>query len=326
MRFWFEKLSRLLGVSKRGRAMPLKPVHAMPRPVATKPPAPKTRFDLVAVDIDGTLLCSERTLTPHVIEAVRAAADQGVHIVLSSARPPLNAQHVLQQLGLDTHMICFNGTLICRGSDLKIIQHWSIDSALALEAAHLVRQIYPKAQIRADVIDKWYTDRFQSKNAQGQPARNRPAMVDRLEHILVEPVTRLTFLGHSRAMREARKALAEHFGGLLKFEATDDRIIQLSNPKADKGVALERVCAMYGVERSRVMAIGDAPNDLPMLEWAGCAVAVANSYAEVLTAADIEVASNNRHGVAEAIRKYVLSKGPTPRKKNAGRPDTRHAA
>ncbi len=265
-------------------------------------------YDLVAIDIDGTLVRSDRTLTPQVIHAVRRATDAGVRVLLSTARPPVNAMEIQQQLGLETRMICYNGALICDGKNMDIVKHCAIDPRMALEITRLCRSITDSVQIRIDVLDKWYTDRAQPNTSN---TANAPSRVDCLEHLMIEPVTRLMFLGKQEHMQEARLQIQDRFGEHVFQQSSDDRVVQLTRIGADKGVALKEVCSHYGVHRSRVMAIGDAPNDLPMLEWAGCAVAVANSYNEVLQQADHEVASNNRHGVAEAIHRYVLNE-PVP--------------
>jgi len=74
----------------------------------------------------------------------------------------------------------------------------------------------------------------------------------------------------------------------------------------NKATALAKVAGYYGIAQDRVMAIGDAPNDVPMLKWSGLGIAVANGWEDVRRAADFVVASNDDDGVAEAIRKHLL--------------------
>jgi len=303
---FFVKLMRLLRPGGRPSA-------------GAAPPPPRNHYDLIAVDVDGTLLRSDRTLTEPVIEAVHRARDRGVHVVLSTARPPLNAQHVLRELGLETQMICFNGAVVCDGADLSVLYHQSMPAELCLHVAKIARKIDGEIQVRADVVDKWYTDRFNPKK-QPSEARNRPARVGTFEQIFTEPVTRLTMLGRKQSMARLKKEISARYAKYVTTHHTDERILQLSRKGVDKAAALEAVCEHYGVEQSRVMAIGDAPNDLPMMYWAGCAVAVANSYTEVLEMAHHQVASNNKHGVAEAIVKYVLGdRRPSPGQSKAKR-------
>ena len=72
-----------------------------------------------------------------------------------------------------------------------------------------------------------------------------------------------------------------------------------------KATALERLCDDLGVESGAVVAFGDMPNDLPMLAWAGHAVAVANAHPEVLAAADEVTASNADDGVARVLERLA---------------------
>ena len=258
---------------------------------------------MIAIDIDGTLVNSQRQLTRPVVEAVRDARDAGVHVVLATARPPVNAQEVLKGLGLETLMICYNGAWVGNGEDLKTIHHWPMPVELALKSVLLARKINPQVQVRIDVADKWYTDQHQGK-ASGPKA---PAKVGKVTELITEPVSRLTFLGERTLMSKTRQLLKQNFGSQIGIQHTDERFIQIMLKGVDKSSGVKKVAEHYGVRREQVMSIGDAPNDLPMMIWSGCAVAVANSYSEVVEVSDHQVASNNKHGVAEAIRKYVLA-------------------
>jgi len=307
-------LRSVLGMGGKQPARPSQPSPPRsapaPIPVSRGQQRPAANYGLIAIDIDGTLLMSNKSLAEPVIKAVRRADASGVKVVLSSARPPVNAQRVLNKLGLDTRMICYNGALVCEGETLEVAHHASLDPALALEAAQMARHISPNVQVRVDIVDRWYTDK-DAKHAAGTPKHNLPTKVDRLENILVEPVTRLTFLAKSQSISKIRHQIGLKFGDRIGIQRTENRLLQLLSPGIDKAGALATVAGHYGVSQDRVMAIGDGPNDLEMMEWAGCSVAVANGYPEILEAAHHRVASNDRGGVAEAILKYVLNGPPT---------------
>jgi hydroxymethylpyrimidine pyrophosphatase-like HAD family hydrolase len=81
--------------------------------------------------------------------------------------------------------------------------------------------------------------------------------------------------------------------------------VEISAAGVSKAAALAELCAELGVEADEVVAFGDYPNDLPMLEWAGHAVAVANAHPDVLAAADEITASNEEDGVALVLERLA---------------------
>ena len=83
-------------------------------------------------------------------------------------------------------------------------------------------------------------------------------------------------------------------------------MLQLMSPRTSKALALAHVAKLLGIEAAEVMAIGDAPNDVDMLKWAGLAVAPENGWETVRKMADVVVASNDADGVAEALKRFVL--------------------
>jgi hydroxymethylpyrimidine pyrophosphatase-like HAD family hydrolase len=89
------------------------------------------------------------------------------------------------------------------------------------------------------------------------------------------------------------------------------RLVELSAAGVTKAFALERLCHRLGIAADEVVAVGDMPNDLAMLDWAGTAVAVANAAPEVLEAADEVTAANTDDGVALLLERILQANGGT---------------
>ena len=260
--------------------------------------SPFARIDLIALDIDGVLLQPNNLLNDQVATAVQEAMAQGVRIVPVTARPPFDVYSIYQQLGLSGHMINFNGSLICEPSK-SVLYHLPIPLETAQQIIELTRKISAQAQLRIDVVDRWYTDRTQSTKA--NPRLQPPSKVGPIAEILKKPPTRLTFLAPAYEIASARKEIASRFGHQVSMPFVDERVLQVSHVNTEKAIALQRLGQRH------VMAIGDAPNDIEMLRWAGCGVAAGNVWAGASDVADVMVSSDIERGVREAIRKYVLS-------------------
>ncbi len=123
---------------------------------------------------------------------------------------------------------------------------------------------------------------------------------------MMRPVTKIFMTGKTAVLSEIQFALQSRLAGQVGFAISHLRLLQIVRAGVDKAPCLAKIAEHYGVPRQRVMAIGDAPNDLGMLQWAGLSIAVRNGWRDVRQAAHFVVASNNEDGVAEAIEQYAL--------------------
>src|SRR5262249_6691350 len=116
---------------------------------ATKTPPRRTRpraehdIRLVAIDLDGTLLSSRKTITPMTHTAIKATLAAGVKIVLATARPPRSVRHYYEALRLDTPTINYNGALIWDETRRRVVEHVPLDAAIAKKIIAWGRKKYP---------------------------------------------------------------------------------------------------------------------------------------------------------------------------------------
>ena len=267
---------------------------------------PPDRVGLVAVDVDGTLLRSDRKICAAAVEAIRRCIKAKVKVVLASARPPRSVRQIHQALGLDTVSIHYNGALIHDLVRRKNLFHQPMDAKLVRKIIDVARAIDPKVIVSLEILDHWFTDHFDPQYATETGRIFKPDEVGPLEKFLDQPVTKLMLLGPPARLAKVRQPIIEQFAGQIGVAVTDPDLLQLTHHEVDKAEALARVARVYGVKRRHIMAIGDAPNDATMLQWAGWGVAVGNAWPEAKAAADTVAPSNNDSGVAYAIRRYVF--------------------
>jgi Cof subfamily protein (haloacid dehalogenase superfamily) len=310
-----------------GQAVPPKPpvtgktaVPGQPPPPAKAPPPPAATFPtiafedrriiLVAVDLDGTLLRSDKGLTRNTVNTVRAASQLGVKVVLATARPPRSAKKVYDLLGLDTLQINYNGAMIYDPVKGKTIYHMPIPGSLAKRIIAVARKIDAKCVVSIEILDKWYTDQFDPNDDTVNTAESgrtfAPDFVGPVDAFLQAPVTKLMLISPPFQINKVKKEIEEAFKGEIALPASDPHLIQIVHAKVDKAHALKSVCDSYGISSEKVMAIGDAPNDVGMLKWSGLGVAVGNAFDEARRAADVIVPANDEDGVAHALKRYVL--------------------
>jgi hypothetical protein len=130
-------------------------------------------------------------------------------------------------------------------------------------------------------------------------------VIEAVEVLVAQPSLKL-MLRHRELMADELLARARELVGdlaELSHSNSADSLLEIAAAGVSKASALTRVCAERGIASEDVIAFGDMPNDLPMLRWAGHAVAVANAHPELLAAADEVTASNDDAGVARVLER-----------------------
>lgn len=274
---------------------------------------PELPYKLVAIDLDGTLLRTDKQITKRNAEAITAARDAGVKVVLCSARPPRTVREIYDKLNLDALEINYNGGLVhdpVRGEHLS---HLPLAGEIALEIVQMARAMDERIDISLEVLDRMFTDRPESAIKTETSKRFKPDKVGPIKSLVQQPVTKLMLLAPAVQLKPVRAAIHEHFRNDVGLIESDENLLQYVHPRVDKGRALRFVADRYKIPKEKVLAIGDAPNDVAMLKWAGLGCCVGNGWAEALAAADEIIPTNDDDAVAYAIETFVL--------KDAGKPD-----
>lgn len=277
---------------------------------------PKIR--LLAIDLDGTLLAPDKSLSEANIEAVCQAREAGVQVVLVSARPPFGIFPIAGRLGLDGAMIAYNGAFGIEVPSEEVFIDRPLSRQDAVRLVEIIRRYDLYTGYYAAM--EWFVEKVCKETEwEAESLRRRPEVVEDLTHASLPGPHKLIIIELDEPQKltpchsEIRAALPRvnaHFSGENALEISDER--------ASKGTALLLLAERMGLEPGHVAAIGDGENDLSMLQFAGTTAAVANAPAVVREAADFVVASNQDSGVAEAIRR--LLEGRMHARQNPRRP------
>ncbi|KKN57361.1 hypothetical protein LCGC14_0563040 [marine sediment metagenome] len=265
------------------------------------------KIHLVAIDLDGTLLTSANEIssdTAAILRTIRRR--EGVHVVLASARPPRSVLPFYEALDLDAPMINYNGALVFDPPSGRILLHTPLAGEIARRIAELARREQADVLVSAEVLDRWYTDRYDASYVTQTGRLFRPDMVAPMSEWLNQPVTKLLLLGPAGRMTDLGRRIATEFRFDVTVTQTEGELLQITHSTVSKAQALRTVAGELSVAREQVMAIGDNANDLEMLRWAGVGVAMANAPQEVLAAADYVTDHNDAEGVAKAIEVLIM--------------------
>ncbi|HXH96697.1 MAG TPA: Cof-type HAD-IIB family hydrolase [Gaiellaceae bacterium] len=256
-------------------------------------------MQLAAIDLDGTLLRSDGTVSSRTREAVSHAGEAGVEIVLVSARGPRGVREAADELGVSGEAICSNGGVVLDLASGAFRRERTLETEVALELVHGLRDRLPGILFAVEREAFSHEPGFAAWDWQ-PPKGTRVA--DAVE-LLEEAPTKLV-LRHADHEVEAIAALARRLAGArASVSLSGEWVVEVSAAGVNKASALAELCEELGVAAADVVAFGDQLNDLPMLAWAGHGVAVANAHPDVIDVADEVTASNDEDGVALVLER-----------------------
>ena len=274
---------------------------------------------LVASDLDGTLLRSDETVSERTRQAVAAARDAGITVVLVSGRPPRSLGPIAERIGVGGIAICANGAVVWDLDSGTMVDHSPLAADLAARLVGALRAAVPGALFAVELERGFGREAGWTGGPIEAPAEVLEA--DALE-LISGPVTKLLVRHPTLPFPEVAERARQVVGADAVVTWAGLRVVEISAAGVTKAFALERLCRSLGVAAEEVVAVGDMPNDLAMLAWAGTAVAVANAAQEVLDAADEVTAANVDDGVALLLERILAVNGASVSRRRAPAPGT----
>ncbi|GIV84392.1 MAG: hydrolase [Candidatus Roseilinea sp.] len=267
---------------------------------------PTAPFDLIALDLDGTTVRQDMTVSPRVLRAAQMAMQRGARVTIATGRNVPSTRPFAALFGVNAPVICQQGGVIydyrSETTLLRItLPHALTCELIALEAQHPEWRVVMYQDERIFVSDGEFFRHIHSLIG------FEPAVVGDLCAVLdgrdadkvlfmVEPADAPRALAHLRALVGDRATVVQSHA----------RFVEVNPLSADKGSALRWLANRLSVPRERVMAIGDQGNDATMVAWAGFGVAMGNGNDATKAVADWIAPSIEEDGAAVAIEKFVL--------------------
>lgn len=269
-------------------------------------------YRMLAVDLDGTLTTSDKTISPRTRRAVWDAIDAGTHIVLASGRPLVGVAPVADDLELDQRggfVMCCNGGRIIDWKtktvwENLVLPRFAVDISCALARETGLSAIcYDEEQAYSENPDDRYVEQERYNNSS---VMNK---VDDLAAAITWEPNKMMVVGAPEKLEPAFQQLTDLLSGRATVIRSEPYFIEVVPEGVGKDIGLMKLGGLLNVPRSSTIAVGDGFNDMAMLDYAGLAIAVGNAYDEVKEHADWIAPSNDDDGVAAVIRKYVVPEG-----------------
>ncbi len=267
------------------------------------------KYRALALDLDGTLMNSEKKLSAGNKEAIFRAIDAGVAVILATGRPLLGVMPVAEELEFHKrggYVCAYNGGKIveCRSNEAIVERLLPQGSVAVINQAARDAGVYACTYTKDQIVAESDTDEYVIKEAfcNGTTVKK----VDDLAEFVDYPVTKCLVVGEHEKLLGVQTVLKEHFGDELDAFFSESYFLEVVPPGVEKASGLALIMEALGIRREELIACGDGMNDLPMIEYAGLGIAMENAYPPVKEGADLIAPSNDEDGVAWVIEKFML--------------------
>ncbi len=275
-----------------------------------------SQYELIAFDMDGTLLNSRKEITPLTLAAIKKAAAAGKQIVLSTGRGRTELRAYLELMPEIRYLICTSGALVYDIRTGQTVYSQKLAPALvkrlleiSMEEKAMIHLLGAESIVQTDQLE--HMERYGMGIYKTTFRRVAAVWDDLYGTYCAAPfaLEKVNFYHADSESRERTKKRIQEAGLPVLMVNAERGSLEISAPGADKGAGLKKLCEYLGLPLEKTIAVGDAENDTSILKTAGLAVAMGNALPEIQALSEAVVADCDHDGCAEAIETYLLG-GP----------------
>lgn len=267
-------------------------------------------YKLIALDIDGTLLNSDKKISNENKAAIAAARAKGVHVVLVSGRPTSGMLGSLKELDMmsdDDYVLSFNASVVQRVKSKTIIRSQILTGKEAKQLAKLAQQLnvhihafsHTKGLITPALNDQ--TNKESKINGEPITVMDFDALADD------DVIFKVMLVHHEAQLTAAIKQLPAALYEQFTIVQSAPYFLEFLNKQSNKGIGVKALADHLSIPAEQVICMGDAGNDYHMIQYAGLGVAMGNATDDIKAIANHITVSNDEHGVARVIEEFVLN-------------------
>jgi Cof subfamily protein (haloacid dehalogenase superfamily) len=274
----------------------------------------KQDIKLIALDLDGTTLTSDRRLTKRTKDALEEAIKKGVHVIIATGRAYSALPPEIFDIEGIKYVLTSNGANVRDISKDEQIYSNCIDPPALEKTVALLKNYDFMLEVFVDgvayvdqkILDDIWTMNFSAHHKEYITETRKP--MENLLDFALKHKTGVENINVNFENQTDRSMMREALNTLENVTITTafDHNLEVGGATTSKADAIAMLCKMFGIAETDVMACGDSPNDMAMLQSAGFPVAMENAKDELKAIAKYITASNDADGVAKAVEKFVL--------------------
>lgn len=268
------------------------------------------KYKLIAVDLDGTLVRSDQSISQRTLDTLTRVQEMGVKVAVASGRPTFGTAHVADALRLEEfggYVMSYNGGEIYNWGTKTRLHAQTLDEDIIPYLYTCAKEhgmpimTYIGKEVVSEVADNEYI--------QYSVMRNRMALRQVDNFVTTAQgagIVKCIIVGNPTLLPALEKEMQEALKGKAGVFRSEPFFLEIVPVGIDKAKGLSILLDKTGMKPSELIAFGDGYNDTPMLQFAGMGVAMGNAAEEIKKAADFITKSNDDDGIAFALEKLIL--------------------
>ncbi len=265
-------------------------------------------YKLVALDMDGTLLKEDKTISKENLEAIKRAKENGIKVVLATGRPTKGIEKYLKQLNLlndGDYAVAFNGAVVQNTKTGEIIAK----NFMNLNDLEYLYTLSKKLDVNIHALtpSSCITPKLNKYSELEATINGIPLEIVDFDNINKDTtIVKVMFIDDESILNKVIENLPDDINDRYTIVRSAPFFLEFINKKVNKGFGVEVLAKNLGINQEEVICMGDAGNDIHMIKYAGLGVAMGNAFPELKEIANYITKTNEEHGVAHVINKFIL--------------------
>jgi 5-amino-6-(5-phospho-D-ribitylamino)uracil phosphatase len=282
------------------------------------------RYDMLVIDLDGTLLGRDGHVSIENQRAVHEARRAGIEVVIATGRALVESRRALDAIEHDGLLVAAGGSLLCETATGSTVQRHVMPhdlvadvtdallghghKVLILKDAHSAGYDYlAVGPGELDPASQWWFGKIAPRVRFVEHVSEDEHPHDTVRAGVVASSSELAPIAEDLRASLGERAFLQHWAAVTATEATGSttHLLEVFNPQVNKWMMITSICQEKGIDPARVAAIGDGLNDVEIVGNAGLGIAMGNADPRVVAVADQITGDHDEHGVASAIARIL---------------------
>lgn len=272
-----------------------------------------SNYKLIAFDMDGTLLNSQKKISEKSIEAINKAMKKGKIVILNTGRCPAELEEYFDALDNIQYLNCVSGALVFDRKNNTKIYSKTLDIETVKKLLDIARQEDDMVHLlsKDSIVQKDKIDKMPDYHM-GVYQEMYIRVTNKWDNLYSQynenpfPVEKLNIYHISSEARERTRQRILESNLEVELADAETTSLEVSAKGIDKGLGLKKLCDYNQITLDETIVVGDADNDIAAMKEAGLAIAMGNANENIKQLSDVIVSDNDHDGCVEAIEKYLL--------------------
>lgn len=267
-------------------------------------------YDVLVLDVDGTLMRTDKTISTKTIDAIVNLQRDGVKVAIASGRCTAGIMPTAKQIKLDEfggYIVSYNGGCISNCKTGEVIYNINLPDGIVQEIYEFSKREHTGIMTYhdSDIIAENDADQYIQIDAKGCGIKIH--VVEDFGKEVTYPVNKCLLTGDPSFMEGIEPIAAKQFDGRLSVYRSEDFYVEMMPLGIDKAYGLSKLLQRLGLSRSQMVCCGDGFNDISMIQYAGMGVAMENASEEVRSHADYVAPHCDEDGLVDVIDRFFMS-------------------